>query len=103
VRGQPTFATLPSGLKLHYRVQGTPGAPWMVLFNGLLSDTTMWDGAPSAIERSEEREHATGVACDRGGSPGAPSAIERSEERERRTRCPARSGGSQGPHSEASQ
>jgi len=77
MRAQPTFATLPSGLKLHYRVQGTPGAPWLVLLNGLLSDTTMWDGAPSAIERSEERE--------------------------RRTRCPARSGGSQGPHSEASQ
>jgi 3-oxoadipate enol-lactonase len=44
VRPQPTFATLPSGLKLHYRVQGNPGAPWMVLLNGLLSDTTMWAG-----------------------------------------------------------
>lgn len=45
VRPQPTFATLPSGLKLHYRVQGPPEAPWMVLLNGLLSDTTMWAGA----------------------------------------------------------
>jgi pimeloyl-ACP methyl ester carboxylesterase len=75
MRAQPTFATLASGLKLHYRVQGNPEGPWVVLLNGLLSDTTMWDGAPSAIERSEERE--------------------------RRTKCPARSGGSQGPHSEA--
>ncbi len=40
----PTFATLPSGGKLHYRIQGEPGAPWMVLLNGLLSDTTMWAG-----------------------------------------------------------
>ncbi len=75
MRPQPTFVPLRSGLKLHYRVQGNPHGPWLVLLNGLLSDTTMWDGAPSAIERSEERE--------------------------RRTRCPARSGGSQGPHSEA--
>lgn len=41
-RPAPTFATLPSGLKLHYRVQGQPGAPWLVLINGLMSDTTMW-------------------------------------------------------------
>lgn len=44
MKPQPTFATLPSGLKLHYRVQGPPEAPWMVLLNGLLSDTTMWAG-----------------------------------------------------------
>jgi len=43
-RPGPTFATLSSGLRLHYRVQGEPGAPWMVLINGLLSDTTMWAG-----------------------------------------------------------
>ncbi|MBK9796456.1 MAG: hypothetical protein IPP58_08140 [Holophagaceae bacterium] len=101
MRPQPTFATLSSGVRLHFRVQGAPAGPWLVLLNGLLSDTTLWDGAPSAIERSEEREQATEVACDRGGSPGAPSAIEHSEERERRTRCPARSGGSLGPHSKA--
>jgi 3-oxoadipate enol-lactonase len=39
-----TFVTLTSGLKLHYRVQGNPGGPWIVLLNGLLSDTTMWAG-----------------------------------------------------------
>lgn len=43
-RPHPTFATLPSGLKLHYRIQGAPGTPWVVLVNGLLSDTTMWAG-----------------------------------------------------------
>ncbi|HWQ09890.1 MAG TPA: alpha/beta fold hydrolase, partial [Holophaga sp.] len=43
-RFQPTFATLASGLELHYRIQGEPGAPWLVLVNGLLSDTTMWAG-----------------------------------------------------------
>ena len=43
-RHAPTFVTLLGGLKLHYRIQGTPGAPWMVMLNGLLSDTTMWAG-----------------------------------------------------------
>jgi 3-oxoadipate enol-lactonase len=52
VRDQPTFATLPSGVKLHYRVQGNPGGPWLVLLNGLLSDTTMWAGVlPGLSER----------------------------------------------------
>jgi 3-oxoadipate enol-lactonase len=43
-RPQPTFATLASGVKLHYRIQGNPEGPWMVFINGLLSDTTMWAG-----------------------------------------------------------
>jgi 3-oxoadipate enol-lactonase len=43
-RTSPTLATLSSGVKLHYRIQGVPGAPWMVLSNGLLSDMTMWAG-----------------------------------------------------------
>ncbi len=43
-RSGPTLATLSSGLRLHYRIQGEPGAPWLVLVNGLLSDTTMWAG-----------------------------------------------------------
>jgi 3-oxoadipate enol-lactonase len=41
----PARATLASGVHLHYRVQGRPGAPWLVLINGLLADTTMWAGA----------------------------------------------------------
>ena len=68
MRTQPTFATLPSGVKLHYRVQGNPQSPWVVLLNGLLSDTTMWDGAPSAIERSEQRERRTRLPARKGGS-----------------------------------
>ena len=44
MRAQPTFATLSSGVRLHYRVQGNPAGPWLVLLNGLLSDTTMWAG-----------------------------------------------------------
>jgi 3-oxoadipate enol-lactonase len=52
MRPQPTFATLPSGLKLHYRVQGNPDGPWLVLLNGLLSDTTMWAGVlPGLADR----------------------------------------------------
>lgn len=52
MRPQPTFATLPSGLKLHYRVQGNPAGPWLVLLNGLLSDTTMWAGVlPGLVGR----------------------------------------------------
>jgi 3-oxoadipate enol-lactonase len=52
VRPQPTFATLASGLKLHYRVQGKPDGPWLVLLNGLLSDTTMWAGVlPGLADR----------------------------------------------------
>lgn len=51
MRAHPTFATLPSGLRLHYRVQGSPEAPWMVLLNGLLSDTTMWAGVLPGLTR----------------------------------------------------
>jgi 3-oxoadipate enol-lactonase len=52
MRAQPTFATLASGLKLHYRVQGRPEGPWLVLLNGLLSDTTMWAGVlPGLADR----------------------------------------------------
>lgn len=43
-RLRPTFATLASGVKLHFRIQGDPSKPWLVLLNGLLSDTTMWAG-----------------------------------------------------------
>ncbi|WP_306591775.1 alpha/beta fold hydrolase [Geothrix sp. 21YS21S-4] len=52
MRAQPTFVRLASGVKLHYRVQGPPGAPWVVLLNGLLSDTTMWAGVlPGLTDR----------------------------------------------------
>lgn len=48
---RPTWAVLPGGVKLHYRVQGRPGAPWMVLLNGLLSDSTLWAGALPGLTR----------------------------------------------------
>jgi len=52
MRPQATFATLASGLRLHYRVQGNPAGPWLVLLNGLLSDTTMWAGVlPGLADR----------------------------------------------------
>lgn len=52
MRPQPSFATLASGLKLHHRVQGNPSGPWLVLLNGLLSDTTMWAGVlPGLADR----------------------------------------------------
>lgn len=52
MRPQPTFVALASGLKLHYRVQGNPQGPWLVLLNGLLSDTTMWAGVlPGLTDR----------------------------------------------------
>jgi 3-oxoadipate enol-lactonase len=52
MRAQPTFTTLRSGVKLHHRVQGNPAGPWLVLLNGLLSDTTMWAGVlPGLADR----------------------------------------------------
>jgi 3-oxoadipate enol-lactonase len=45
------FAKLPSGVNLHYRAQGPAGAPWLVLFNGLLSDATMWAGVLPGLTR----------------------------------------------------
>lgn len=44
-RPHPTFLDLPGGVRLHYRIQGNPDGPWIILLNGLLSDTTMWAGA----------------------------------------------------------
>lgn len=52
MRPQPTFAALASGLKLHYRIQGKEAGPWIVLLNGLLSDTTMWTAVlPGLVSR----------------------------------------------------
>ena len=46
------LATLPSGVRLHHRIQGNPAGPWLVLLNGLLSDATMWAGVlPALTER----------------------------------------------------
>ena len=45
----PGFAAVSGGVRLHYRVQGRPGAPWLVLLNGMLADTTMWAGTLSGL------------------------------------------------------
>lgn len=46
------FVTLDPGVRLHYRLQGNPDGPWLVLINGLLSDTTMWAGClPGLVSR----------------------------------------------------
>ena len=50
-RPPATFATLGSGLRLHYRLHGPTGRPWMVLLNGLLSDLTMWAGVVPELAR----------------------------------------------------
>ncbi len=33
-----------NGIKIHYRVDGREGAPWVTFINGIANDTTMWDG-----------------------------------------------------------
>lgn len=43
------FFPLPDGCRLHYRVDGTAGQPWLVMLNGLLSDTTSWTGVASRL------------------------------------------------------
>jgi 3-oxoadipate enol-lactonase len=43
-RAEHRYVTLDCGVRLHYRIQGNPKGPWIVLLNGLLSDTTMWAG-----------------------------------------------------------
>ena len=65
----PTFCTLASGVKLHYRIQGQPGAPWLVLLNGLLSDTTMWAGVLPALS---PRFHVLTFDCRGQGRSDAP-------------------------------
>ena len=52
MRGAGAWVTLASGVRLHHRIQGQPGAPWLVLLNGLLADTTMWAGALSGLTPS---------------------------------------------------
>ncbi|MCE1229899.1 MAG: alpha/beta hydrolase, partial [Firmicutes bacterium] len=61
--------TLPSGLKLHYRRQGNVDGPWVVLLNGLLSDTTMWAGClPGLVSRF----HVLTFDCRGQGHSDAP-------------------------------
>jgi len=65
------FLTLASGLQLHYRIQGNPQGPWIVLVNGLLSDTTMWAGVlPGLVSRF----HVLTFDCRGQGHSGTPLA-----------------------------
>lgn len=50
-RPAPSFATLACGVRIHYRLHGAAGKPWLVLLNGLLSDLTMWAGCVTELAR----------------------------------------------------
>ena len=59
-----------NGARLHYRIDGPEGAPWIVLSNSLAADTSMWDPQMPALTASyrvlryDNRGH--------GGSDDAP-------------------------------
>ncbi len=70
-RGDRNLVTLASGVQLHYRIQGNPEGPWVVLINGLLSDTTMWAGIlPGLVARF----HVLTFDCRGQGRSDAPPA-----------------------------
>ena len=33
-----------NGIRIHYRVDGRAGAPWVTFVTGIANDLTMWDG-----------------------------------------------------------
>jgi 3-oxoadipate enol-lactonase len=70
IRGQRTFVTLGSGIRLYYRIQGDPAGPWIVLINGLLSDTTMWAGVLPGLT---PRFHVLTFDCRGQGRSDAPA------------------------------
>lgn len=71
-RPSPLFVTLSNGLKLHYRIQGEPGAPWMVMLNGLMSDITMWAGVLPALAPHFRILTFDGRGQGRSDAPDAP-------------------------------
>lgn len=32
-----------NGIRIHYRIDGREGAPWVTFITGIANDTTMWD------------------------------------------------------------
>lgn len=66
-----SLVDLPNGERVHYRVDGREGAPWLTLSNSLVTDLTLWDEFVAAlgdryrILRLDQRGH--------GGSP--PSKV----------------------------
>jgi 3-oxoadipate enol-lactonase len=59
---------LREGLRLHYEVEGPPGAPWLVMLNSLGTDLTLWNGQVRELARSfrvlrfDVRGHGTSTA-----------------------------------------
>ena len=40
-----------NGIKIHYRIDGREGAPWVTFVTGMANDLTMWDGQVAPLER----------------------------------------------------
>ncbi len=38
-----------NGLRIHYRIDGREGAPWVTFITGIANDTTMWEGQVAAL------------------------------------------------------
>jgi len=38
-----------NGLRIHYRIDGREGAPWVTFITGIANDLTMWDGQVPAL------------------------------------------------------
>lgn len=40
-----------NGIDIHYRIDGTEGAPWVTFVTGIANDVTMWDGQLPTLTR----------------------------------------------------
>ena len=40
-----------NGIRIHYRIDGLAGAPWVTFVTGIANGMTMWDGQVPALER----------------------------------------------------
>jgi pimeloyl-ACP methyl ester carboxylesterase len=38
-----------NGIRIHYRIDGREGTPWVTFITGIANDTTMWDGQMAAL------------------------------------------------------
>ncbi len=39
-----------NGIRIHYRIDGREGAPWVTFITGIANDMTMWDGQVPALQ-----------------------------------------------------
>lgn len=39
-----------NGIRVHYRIDGSEGAPWVTVVTGIANDLTMWDGQLPALQ-----------------------------------------------------